>query len=464
MTAPTPIELPVVLAGPDGKVLDKFLPDSLMSQAELNALLSEIKKPTGGWAATDLTTAVQAQLSKADTALQSAPVSSVAGRTGAVVLTATDINNSTSVGRSVLTAASAAAARTAIGAGVSNLQLGTAAGTAAEGNHTHPYSSLTGIPTTFTPSAHTHEVSHVNNLQNQLDGINAKVDNHSHTSTAITDATAVGRSVLTAVDAASARTALGAGTSSLTIGTTASTAKAGNWTPAAANISDATATGRAVLTATDPAAARTAIGATDLTIGATSTTAKAGDWFPSWGEVAGKPTTFAPAAHTHTAADISNATTVGRSVLTATDAAAARTAIGAGTSNLQLGTTGTTAAAGNDTRIVNAVQTNDSRLTDQRVPTDGSVTSVKIADGAVGGVKLGDNSVSNGKIVNGAVTDAKVSASAAIALSKLATGKVLGYVNNTPTDLDVRRVTEAQYAAASQADRDNANIVWLVFP
>lgn len=54
-------------------------------------------------------------------------------------------------------------------------------------------------------------------------------------------------------------------------------------------------------------------------------------------------------AHTHTAADISDASTVGRNVLKAADATAARTAIGAGTSSLALGTTGTTAMAGNKT-------------------------------------------------------------------------------------------------------------------
>jgi hypothetical protein len=42
---------------------------------------------------------------------------------------------------------------------------------------------------------------------------------------------------------------------------------------------------------------------------------------------------YAPVSHTHVAADISNSTTVGRAVLTAADAAAARTAIGAGTGN-----------------------------------------------------------------------------------------------------------------------------------
>ena len=57
--------------------------------------------------------------------------------------------------------------------------------------------------------------------------------------------------------------------------------------------------------------------------------------------------TKAGTSHTHTAAQVSDATTTGRSVLTAADATAARTAIGAGTSNLAIGTTGTTAAAGN---------------------------------------------------------------------------------------------------------------------
>lgn len=55
------------------------------------------------------------------------------------------------------------------------------------------------------------------------------------------------------------------------------------------------------------------------------------------------------AVHTHTAVQISDSTSVGRSVLTAASAAAARTAIGAGTSDLAIGTTGATAMAGNKT-------------------------------------------------------------------------------------------------------------------
>lgn len=67
---------------------------------------------------------------------------------------------------------------------------------------------------------------------------------------------------------------------------------------------------------------------------------------PTWAQVTGKPTAFSPAAHTHTAAQISDATATGRSVLTAADAAAARAAIGAGTSSLAIGTTAGTAKDG----------------------------------------------------------------------------------------------------------------------
>ncbi|MNU33603.1 hypothetical protein D3C71_221660 [compost metagenome] len=51
------------------------------------------------------------------------------------------------------------------------------------------------------------------------------------TSAQITDSTAVGRAVLTAASQAAARTAIGAGTSSLVLGTTAGTAKAGDYAP-----------------------------------------------------------------------------------------------------------------------------------------------------------------------------------------------------------------------------------------
>ena len=104
--------------------------------------------------------------------------------------------------------------------------------------------------------------------------------------------------------------------------------------------------------------------------------------------------------------DISNATTTGKAVMLATDAANARTLIGAGTSSLAIGTTGTTAAAGND-----------SRLSDQRTPTDSSVTNAKVATGA------------------------------AIALAKLAAGYCQGQRNGTVTTTKFDALTEAQYQA-----------------
>ena len=97
------------------------------------------------------------------------------------------------------------------------------------------------------------------------------------TSSDITDATNIGVSLLTSEDEASARNAIGAGTgnSNLTIGTTATTAKAGNYVPTWSEIADKPAT-------------------FPPTIGTTATTAKAGNYQPTWAQVTGKPTTFAP--------------------------------------------------------------------------------------------------------------------------------------------------------------------------
>jgi hypothetical protein len=139
---------------------------------------------------------------------------------------------------------------------------------------------------------------------------------HTHTVSDISDSTVTGRSVVTATDAAGARAAIGAGISNLVIGTTAGTAKAGDYTPTQAdvglgNVDNTSDANKPVSTATQTA-------------------------------LTGK----APSVHTHTAADISDATATGRSVIKAADAAAARTAIGAGTSSLVIGTTAGTAKAG----------------------------------------------------------------------------------------------------------------------
>ena len=133
----------------------------------------------------------------------------------------------------------------------------------------------------------------------------------------ITGISPVVETLLKADDAVTARASIGAGTSNLAIGTTASTAMAGN-TPIPVAATWANLSGKP---ATFPP-----------TIGTTATTAKAGNYQPS-------------------SANISDATAVGRSVLTAADQSAARSAIGAGTSNLALGITATTALAGNGNAV-----------------------------------------------------------------------------------------------------------------
>ena len=100
----------------------------------------------------------------------------------------------------------------------------------------------------------------------------------------------------------------------------------------AATISDSTSTGRAVLKATDAAAARTAIG---VAYGTTSGTVAQGN-----------DSRFSPSA-----AAISDSTSTGRAVLTAADAAAARSVLG-----VSYGSTSGTVVQGNDSRVTNAFQ------------------------------------------------------------------------------------------------------------
>ncbi|EKG0328519.1 DUF1737 domain-containing protein [Pseudomonas aeruginosa] len=100
------------------------------------------------------------------------------------------------------------------------------------------------------------------------------------------------------------------------------------------DITDASAIGKSLLTAVNDGDGRAAIGAgtSNLQLGTTATTAKAGDYAPAWGDVTGKPAVIAAG----------------------TDAATARGAIGAGTSSLAIGTTATTAAAGDHNHAITA--------------------------------------------------------------------------------------------------------------
>lgn len=74
-------------------------------------------------------------------------VTAVAGKTGSVTLVRADISDSTSIGRALMGAPNAATARGEIGAGTSNLAIGTTSTTAARGDIVQRVTSLPGSPT-----------------------------------------------------------------------------------------------------------------------------------------------------------------------------------------------------------------------------------------------------------------------------------------------------------------------------
>ena len=146
---------------------------ALLTTANAAAALSTLgagtyTKPGGGIPATDLTTAVQTSLGKADSALQS--------------VSSTAITDATTVGKSLLTASSAANALTALGL--------------SSGTYSKPSG---GIPATdLTTSVQTNLTLASTALQ-------------SVSSSNLTDSTTVGQAIITASSAASARSAIGAG-------------------------------------------------------------------------------------------------------------------------------------------------------------------------------------------------------------------------------------------------------------
>jgi hypothetical protein len=180
------------------------------------------------------------------------------------------------------------------------------------------------------------------------------------------------------------------------------------------------------------AAARAAIGAgtSNLTLGTTGSTAKPGNYQPA-------------------VADIAGSGAAGQAVLAATTQAAARTAIGAGTSNLALGTTGSTAAAGNDTRLTNT-----------RTPTDESVTFAKLAPALV---------VTEVEAINAHDNDSTIPTSAAV---HDAIEDAIITVNEGPLSIQARGASPSNTDVANteiiqQAWNDAANVkggkVWMGF-
>lgn len=123
----------------------------------------------------------------------------------------------------------------------------------------------------------------------------------------------------------------------------------------ASDITDATAVGVALVTATDGPTARDAIGATNLTVGAGPEDAKAGDWVPDVADVSGledaldeKADTTAAVLKTQIFAGLDLSTD--RTAEEVTAALTAATTSAAGT--VELATTGETTTGTDTTRAV----------------------------------------------------------------------------------------------------------------
>ena len=195
------------------------------------------------------------------------------------------------------------------------------------------------------------------------------------------------------VTGAEVRSLIGAGTSSLVIGTTASTAMAGNTTTItsqqatdiANNNKKVTDSGvpavtsdgstPALNTGISAAEMRSLIGAgtgsSNLVLGTTSTTAKRGDTTTITSTQASNIlTNNAKVSDTGTPAVLSNGTTP--SLNSGISASEMRSLIGAGTSSLTIGTTSSTAKAGNITTITGAQATaitnNSAKVSDTGIP------------------------------------------------------------------------------------------------
>ena len=174
----------------------------------------------------------------------------------------------------------------------------------------------------------------------------------------------------------------------------------GSWVPVvpsfgadvlSTDISDSTAVGRAVLTAANGAAARSAIGAGDYT--------KPGTGIPVTDLAAAVQTslTLANTALQNVGANnIFDATSLGKQLLTAVDTDAARFIlnIGTGTSVSAADIVDSTPVgrdvlkASTQTVARAAIGIDDATFTNTRTPTDNTVSTVKIVDGAVTAAKI----------------------------------------------------------------------------
>ena len=126
----------------------------------------------------------------------------------------------------------------------------------------------------------------------------------------------------------------------------------------------------------------------------------------AYGDLSGIPSTFTPSAHSHPATGISDSTVTGRSLITAADAAAARTAIGAGTSSFDGAYPSLTSIPATFAPIIGAGGTqacagNDARLSDARTPLGHNQDASTITTGTVATARLGSGTANSSTFLRG---------------------------------------------------------------
>ncbi|WP_052372598.1 hypothetical protein [Nocardia otitidiscaviarum] len=109
----------------------------------------------------------------------------------------------------------------------------------------------------------------------------------------------------------------------------------------------------------------------------------------------------------------------------------------------------------------NLIDTSTSVTSKYTLP-GGGLPAADLATDAVTTVKIQDGAVTSAKIADGTIADADINASAAIAISKLATGRVQGSKNGVATNITIWCGTEAQYnTATSNGASEDPNTLYF---
>lgn len=240
--------------------------------------------------------------------------------------TADDISGASELVRSLLKTSTKPGMRDVIGAGTSNLIIGEGADEAKRGNWQPDVSEIQGasqviealLESNNEAGARSAIGAGTSNLVVGTGSDQAKAGNWQPKASDIHGLLPAAAAFMAATNESGMRAAIGAGTSSLSVGSNSDQAKPGNWKPTAQEISDVTSSAvlafmrydGTAITAAAQLALRNIIGAgtSSLALGTTSTNAKRGDYSPA-------------------AADISDATDIGRALIKALTVQAALQAI-----------------------------------------------------------------------------------------------------------------------------------------